>query len=75
MREAIADITARVGDVRYGPITKEGDSIMFTFDGVQHGGVLRGRNAQFVLSGNIEADRKLAVRVILDGHSTVTSRL
>lgn len=65
---SLSESRDKVTNIRYGKITRGGDTILFDFDGVPHIGVLRGRNQFLVLSGD-DRDKSLAFRVLLDGHA------
>jgi hypothetical protein len=63
--ESMAALRARYSDIRWWPAAD--NAIAFSFDGRPYIGYLRGRNSDACLLGNdCEADRSLALRVMLD---------
>jgi hypothetical protein len=67
--EAGERLRARISNVRLGlyPTTGGDEPITFDLDGVPHVGALRGRNRSLCVGINADADRAIAVRVLLDG--------
>lgn len=63
---SLEQLRADINDVRWSD-TLDGSDFTFTFRGAAYGGVLRGRNADYVLSEHPAANAKLALRVLLDG--------
>lgn len=66
-RESLAQMRARVGDVKYGPIADGVETVLFTFDGKPMQGWMRGRNRDLCIGFGTEQDRAICVRIILDG--------
>lgn len=66
--EAADALRSRISNVRLGQYVGHRDEpITFDLDGVPHVGALRGRNRNLCVGLNEEADRAIAVRVLLDG--------
>lgn len=63
--EGVQQIRERISGVRW-----SGDGIRFELDGVSHDGILKGRNADLLLTGVTDVDAGVAARVLLDGHAS-----
>lgn len=70
--ESATALGDRVSNVRYAPLDANAtvESILFDFDGIAHRGEMRGRNRDLVIGYKPDADRAIAVRVMLDGDAT-----
>jgi hypothetical protein len=68
-REASEDFTKRISNVKYAPYVEgqKRESILFDLDGKQYRAELKGRNKDFMLGGNADANAGLASRAFLDG--------
>ena len=67
VQQSVAELRSRLGDVRLGPIEASTEIITFTLDGRPYRGRLRGRNRDLGLGADSEADKAIALRVLLDG--------
>ena len=70
-KESMKETRARITSVRYGDCSDGVDRILFDFDGKPHSGHLAGRNADLFLTDIPHYDSGIALRVILDGCSSV----
>ena len=68
-RKASEDFTKRISNVKYAPYIEgqKFESILFDLDGKQYQAELKGRNKDFMLGGNADANAGLASRAFLDG--------
>ncbi len=66
-KESVEEARSKVSDVKLGPIENGKETILFTFDGKPHKGVLEGRNRDLVVGSSAEADKAIALRTYLDG--------
>jgi hypothetical protein len=68
-RKASEDFTKRISNVKYAPYVEgqKRESILFDLDGKQYRAELKGRNKDFMLGGNADANAGLASRAFLDG--------
>ena len=68
-RKASEDFTKRISNVKYAPYVEgqKRESILFDLDGKQYRAELKGRNKDFMLGGNADANASLASRAFLDG--------
>jgi len=68
-RQAAEDFTKRISNVKYAPYVKgqKRESILFDLDGKQYKAELKGRNKDFMLGENANANAGLASRAFLDG--------
>lgn len=65
--DSVAELRAKVSDVKWGPVESNHDTIFFSLDGVRYRGRLTGRNADWLVCGDgRESDKALAIRVLLD---------
>jgi hypothetical protein len=62
---SLEDISRNITDVSYGPT--ENNQIYITLNGVYLVGFLRDRNSDLFLTGDKNKDKRIALRVILDG--------
>ena len=69
---AVDDLRERISGVRYGSCSDGKNRILFTFYGEPYVGILRGRNADWVLTGGAQ-DRALALRTFLDGDAELVT--
>ncbi len=67
VQRSVAELRSRLGDVRLGQIEAGAEIITFTLDGRPYRGRLIGRNRDLVLGADSEADKAIALRVLLDG--------
>jgi hypothetical protein len=67
--DSVAQMRGRISNVRYGKVENDQNVILFSFDGIPHKGILRGRNNDLVLGFGAEQDKAIALRVFLDGNS------
>jgi hypothetical protein len=73
-RDSANALGARVANVKYTITTSDAvESIQFDFDGKLHIGELRGRNRNLVVGFGDDADKAIAIRVLLDGHAKQVS--
>ena len=68
-RQAAEDFTKRISNVKYAPYVEgqKRESILFDLDGKQYKAELKGRNKDFMLGENANANAGLASRAFLDG--------
>jgi hypothetical protein len=66
-RDSAVALRGRISNVRAGLYSSDDEPIAFELDGVPHVGTLRGRNRCLCLGFGEEADRGIALRVLLDG--------
>ena len=68
-RQAAEDFTKRISNVKYAPYVEgqKRESILFDLDGKQYRAELKGRNKDFMLGENANANAGLASRAFLDG--------
>jgi hypothetical protein len=68
-RKASEDFTKRISNVKYAPYIEgqKFESILFDLDGKQYKAELKGRNKDFMLGENANANAGLASRAFLDG--------
>lgn len=65
--DSLVTLRSQISGVKYAPIGEQGeDRITFTLRGQTYVGTLRGRNRDLCLGFGDEADRAIAVRVLLD---------
>lgn len=66
------ELRGRISNVKYIPFApgQTLEAIQFEIDGIPHHGVLKGRNLNLMLGGALEADCRIALRVLLDGDAS-----
>jgi len=67
VQQSVDELHSRLAEVRWAPIEAGADMISFTLDGRPYRGRLIGRNRDLVLGAGGEADKAIALRVLLDG--------
>ena len=69
--KGLQDIRNRISEVKYRMYSEEDNvnSITFLFDGVRYNSTLEGRNVDLVLTDDLEKNRVIAVRTLLDGYA------
>jgi hypothetical protein len=65
------ELLTRIGHVRYGPIEFGESTIYFYIDKVCYKGILRGKNRDYVIGASSNCDRKVVLRIILEGDYVV----
>jgi len=64
--QSLAEFRRDIRNVKWSDVDGEFD-FTFTLRDVPYGGVMRGRNADLVVTGNLAYDVTIALRVLLDG--------
>lgn len=65
LAESLSQLRDRITDVKPGPVG-DYETVSFKLDGEPYQLPLKGRNANFVVGINPEADKRIALRAFLD---------
>lgn len=69
-RQSVAELSARINDIKQGPIEGDVETFTFTLDGRTYKGRLLGRNRSLRLGFGLDADRAIACRALLDNQTS-----